>query len=233
MARCVAPAVELWLRSQLDAITALTLQLESDNGQLLSGFLPQVTLKAEQAVYRGLHLSQITLVGKHIRVNLGAMLRGHAFHLREPVPIEIELCWRHSDVQQSLGSALLQAGLLDVLQAIVGDQIQAVLGDAPRETWTLRSQHLILETNRLCLSAQLTADAACLPLALRTGLALATPQTLVLVNPEWLPSVKARRGLPLRDFDGYGFDLGPQVALHALTLTPEAILCQGQLTIFP
>jgi len=54
--------------------------------QILHGTIPRVSILARHAVYQGLHLTQIQLVGEGIRTNLGQVL-GQPLRLLEPVPV--------------------------------------------------------------------------------------------------------------------------------------------------
>jgi len=52
-----------------------------------------LSILAHHAVYQGLHLTQIQLVGEGIRTNLGQVLRGQPATL-EPVPVLVSCCCR-------------------------------------------------------------------------------------------------------------------------------------------
>ena len=62
ISRLLPPAIRLWLHSQLDQLEGLGFQLEGKDRQILSGHIPQVRLSAQQAVYRGLHVSQVAVL---------------------------------------------------------------------------------------------------------------------------------------------------------------------------
>ncbi|MEL6163726.1 MAG: LmeA family phospholipid-binding protein, partial [Cyanobacteria bacterium J06628_3] len=58
----LAEAIKLWLRTQVSHIEQLQLDIQARNRQILSGYIPSVSIVAEKAVYQGLHLSKIDLV---------------------------------------------------------------------------------------------------------------------------------------------------------------------------
>ncbi|HEY9654505.1 MAG TPA: hypothetical protein V6C50_03360, partial [Crinalium sp.] len=68
---------------------------------------------------------------------------------------------------------------------------------------------------------------------IRTGLRLSNGNQLHLDRPHLLPHANARQGFPLRDLDGFAFDLGSEVALQTLSLQVGQISCQGQIMVTP
>lgn len=234
--RVLEPALQLWLRSQVESVSSLEVHLEGGDRQILSGYLPTVQLKTQKAIYRGLHLSQIELNGSNLRINIGQILKGKSIRLLEPVPIDLSVSLHAEDAQASLHSALFQSAIIDALLMLVGEQIADALGQTvPSEHLVLHDPILLLSDNALRFSAQLSTQLGdrSIPVALKTSLLLSNPHTLVLDRPEWLPTPHAKRGLPLRDLQGYSFDLGPEVQIRTLAIAPEGILVQGQMTLLP
>jgi hypothetical protein len=234
--RVLEPALQLWLRSQVESVSSLAVHLEGGDRQILSGYLPLVQLNAQKVVYRGLHLSQIEVSGHNLRINIGQILKGKSLRLLEPISIDLKVGLDAVDAQASLQSALLQAAIVDALQMLVGEQISDVIGPdfAPGDL-ALNDPNLSLSENSLRFSAELNTRAGnkSVPVALQTALSLDNPHTLTLDRPEWLPTRNAKRGLPLHDLDGYTFDLGPQAQIQSLRIAPDAIAIQGQMTVLP
>ncbi|MGB8701568.1 MAG: DUF2993 domain-containing protein, partial [Thermosynechococcaceae cyanobacterium] len=133
ISRVLEPALQLWLRSQVESIDTLAVHLESGDRQLLSGYIPQVRLTAQNAVYQGLHLGHVKLCGQNLRINLGQVLKGKPLQLLDPVPVDLEVRLQSTDVQASLASGLLQEAILAVLQTLVGEQIAVLFGTEPQE----------------------------------------------------------------------------------------------------
>lgn len=236
IARVLAPAVQLWLRSQLTQVEDLQVKIEAGDRQLLSGSIRQVTLSARKAVYQGLHLSQIHLIANAIRVNLGQMLRGKPFQLMEPIPVEGELLLQQEDLNASLQAPLLANAVLEFLVALLkSDNATDLAPEAlvPQEL-NLQNPKIVIEADQLLLSVTLLSQSGdTTAIVLRTGLALASPQVLHLVKPQWLPHLQAKRGFALHDLDGMKFDLGAETWLQELTLSGGQILCRGKLLVTP
>jgi hypothetical protein len=234
--RVLEPAIQFWLRSQVESVSSLGVHLEGGDRQILSGHLPLVQLNAQKVVYRGLHLSQIELSGHNFRINIGQILKGKPLHLLEPISIDLNVLLQAEDAQASLHSALFQGAIIDALQLLVGEQISDALGqEVSPEALTLHNPNLLLSDNRLRFSAELRTREGdkSVPVALQTSLAISSPHSLTLEHPEWLPTAHSKRGLPLHDLDGHTFDLGPQTQIQSLLITTEGLSIQGQMTIFP
>ena len=67
--RILPAAVRLWLKSQADQIEALSIDLSGRDRDLLSGYIPGVVLDAEKTIYRGIHIGNLHLSAKDIRIN--------------------------------------------------------------------------------------------------------------------------------------------------------------------
>jgi hypothetical protein len=236
IASVLAPAVQLWLRSQLAQVEDLQLKIEAGDRQLLTGSIRQVTLSARKAVYQGLHLSQVHLIANTIRVNLGQMLRGKPFQLLEPIPVEGELLLQQEDVNASLQSPLLANAVLEFLITLLKSDNATDLAPEALEPQELNLQNptILLEAGQLLLSVTLCSKSGeATTVVLRTGLALASPQELQLVDPTWLPHLQAKRGFTLHDLNGFKFDLGAGTSLSELTLTTGQVVCRGRLLVTP
>jgi LmeA-like phospholipid-binding len=244
--RVLEPALQLWLRSQAESVSGLQVHLEGGDRQILSGYLPQLQLQAEQVIYKGLHLSKIELSGHNLRINIAQVLKGKALKLLDALSIDLNVAIHAEDAQASLHSPLFQGAIIEALQVLVGEQIANALGqDIPSQDLMLDNPHLSLSENTLRFSTVLRThqgdhcapgvrsapSVRAVPIALQTALLLSNPQTLELSHPEWLPTPQSKRGLPLHDLHGYTFDLGPQVQLQTLLITSTGIFVQGQMTI--
>ncbi|TVQ54293.1 MAG: DUF2993 domain-containing protein, partial [Spirulina sp. DLM2.Bin59] len=197
----LSPAVALWLRSQLDHVDNLQIQITSKNQQLLRGQIPQVTLKADQAVYQGIHLSHGEITAQTIQINVGEMVKGKPFRLLAPVPVTGSVRLTVQDLQASLGSALLTQGLGEVIAQIIPPDIGLQLGAiaAPsRIVW----ETAILKPDGLQLQGQRTDGQGPRGIIFQSGLALANPQTLRLAP---IQLTLGATPYPLPDFE---LDLG-------------------------
>lgn len=231
ISKVLAPAVRLWLRSQVEQVEVLHVQIESGDRQILSGCIPKIDLSAKNAIYQGLALSQIQLTGQNIRVNAGQVVRGKPLRLLEPIAIRGSVLLEAGDLNSSLNAPLLKAGVTEFLQTLLKSGAAGVSSDRDLNLQNLSIQ---LRSNLVVLGADLISDSGtATPIAIRTGFNLAAPNLLKLVNPQWLPHATAKRGLPLSDLDGYTFNLGDETEIQELTIEPEKVTCVGKLLVLP
>jgi hypothetical protein len=223
IAPVVSAAVQFWLRSQLDHVENLQVKIESGDRQFFSGCIQQVTLAAQKAVYQGLHLSQVDLVGEKIRVNLGQVLRGKPLRLLEPIPVTGNVRLQEADLNASLQAPLLANAVSEFLLVLLKANPE-LLGDLVSEDQASEFQNF---------TATLTSGSNTIPIAIRTGLQVENDRELKLVNPEWLPNFTAKRGFAIAELNGYTFDLGSETTLQKLNLEAGQIHCQGSITIIP
>ncbi len=234
ISKVLASAVGLWLRSQVEHIEDLEVDVEAGDRQILSGCIPQVGLSACRAVYQGLHLSQVRLTGQNIRINLGQILRGKPLCLLEPIRVEGTVMLQQADLNASLTAPLLANGVTEFLLTLLS---ASDLGEVPLDSeprLNLQNLEIMLDAELVTLSASLiSVSGNVTAIAIRTGFALASPHELTLVNPQWLPHATAKRGLPLSDLEGYTFDLGAETQIEQLTLEAGQIICQAKLLVSP
>jgi LmeA-like phospholipid-binding len=230
ISRMLAPAIQLWLKSQVEQVEQLHVQIQARDRQLLSGTIPQITLLAEQVIYQGLHLSAVDLTGDNIRVNLPQVLQGKALQLLEPIAVQGTIQLSEAGLNQSLTAPLLATAV----KLFLLDLLRSGAIDAPDSPdLDLQNLQLRLMPDQLTLRADLISQTGnATEIALRSGLELPQPNQLCLTNPQWLPHFNAKRGLPLQDLDGYAFDLG-DTALTELTIAQGQIRCVGQLRVQP
>ncbi|WP_181357501.1 DUF2993 domain-containing protein [Stenomitos frigidus] len=239
----LSPAVRLWLRSQLEHVDDLQLTIEAGDRQILSGRISGVSVSARNAVYRGLHLSQVSLIGEQICTNFAQVLRGKPLRLTQAFPIAGDVLVYEADLNQSLQAPLLAQGVIEFLLTLLRSDEPAqgdttVEGDdlmqhTPQDI-QLKDPQVLLGEGYVTLAATLvTVSKQPTTVIIRTGLRLSKGNQLHLDRPHWLPHAKARQGMPLRDLDGFAFDLGADVSLQRLSLEPGQIRCQGQIMVTP
>jgi hypothetical protein len=231
----LSPAVGLWLRSQLEHVEDLHLTIEAGDRQLLSGCISRVVVSARNAVYRGLHLSQVSLVGEQIRTNLAQVVRGKPLRLLKAFPIVGDVLLYEADLNQSLQAPLLAQGVIEFLLTLLrSDGENDELSQRTPQEIRLQDPKVILGDGLVTLSATLaTVSGQPTSVVIRTGLRLSNGNQLHLDRPHLLPHANARQGFPLRDLDGFAFDLGSDVALQTLSLQLGQISCQGQIMVTP
>ncbi|MGL5079543.1 MAG: LmeA family phospholipid-binding protein, partial [Waterburya sp.] len=92
------------------------------NRQILQGYIPQVLLTCNRAVYQGLFLQQVEVKGTNIGFNLPEVLNKKPLQLLEPIVVDFKVSLDATDLQASLASPLLQSGLNDLWQMILSAQ---------------------------------------------------------------------------------------------------------------
>lgn len=229
ISQVLSPAVQLWLRSQVEQVESLQFRILGGDRQLLSGHIPMVSIAASRAVYQGLHLSQLQLEGTSIRVNLSQVIKGKPLRLLEPVPVEGQLLLLGSDLQASLQSPLLSNALTELLSTFLKSNGVTNSIDALKDR-QISWQNVDIDQGQLTLSGTLTdAVGQTTPVVIRAGLQLATPQVLRL-HP--LQIQLSSTSSPV-NLDGFQVDLGSEVDLQELALTPGQLMCRGRLTVLP
>ncbi|MEY2834079.1 MAG: hypothetical protein RLZZ574_3339 [Cyanobacteriota bacterium] len=225
IAKLLSGAVKLYLRSQVEAVEALQVKILGKSKQILQGYIPQVLLSCDRAVYQGLHLSQVQLNGRDIAVNLPEVIKRQPLKLLEAVFVEIQLRLGAADLQASLDSALLQSGLSDLWQMI----LTAQNNDDSQELTQLKVewQTIAIANNQLNFAGiYQDASGETRTIALSTGIDLANAHTLCL-SPlnitSNLSSDSLKRQLEI--------DLGTDIALQELAIESEQILCRGKIRI--
>ncbi|MEE3717203.1 DUF2993 domain-containing protein [Tumidithrix elongata RA019] len=98
------PIIKLWLRSQVEAIQNLEINVEGSSRQILQGNILQATVSAEHIIYEGLHVSGINLKANEIHLNIAQILKGESLKLLQPIAVCMDATLEASDFQQCLSS---------------------------------------------------------------------------------------------------------------------------------
>lgn len=225
----LSPALRLWLRSQVQQVETLHFQILGGDRQILTGHIPGISIQASNAVYQGLHLSRIQLEGSNIRVNLGQVIKGQPMRLLEPVPVTGQLLLLESDIQSSLGSALLSNALRDLLSTLLAsDNTTNNTDDLPDKTMSW--QKIILDPGQFTLFGTLTTTTfETTAVVISAGLNLVSPRELLLHSIQ----IQINPNQPPQNLEPLNIDLGPEVALQELTLSAQQLLCSGSLKVIP
>jgi len=231
----LTPALRLWLRSQVEQVEDLQVLIEGGDRQLLQGLVPRLTLTARDVVYDGLYLSRVRLVGRGIQVNFRQILRGKPLQLSRTIPVQGEAVLTEADLNDSLQTPLLTTLLSDILVHLLRAGIAPDLVDPnSKKPIVLDNFEARLQEGRITLAAELVAatQGTNFPLALRTGLRVVGDRQLRLDQPEWLPNLRAKRGLALDDLDGYPVDLGTDVQVQDLILEEGRLIFRGRFNVY-
>ncbi len=225
----LSPAVRLWLRSQVEQVEALEFKIVGGDRQILTGHIPRITIEASSAIYQGLNLSQIQLEGTDIRVNLGQVLKGKPLRLLEPVPVVGQLLITESNLQASLQAPLLSNALTEFLYTLLETAERINLVDSLKDK-EISWQQIAINPSELTIFGTLTDVATNItPVVIRTGIQLVTPHELRLNSLQ----IQMQPMLPPINLDSFQTDLGSEVDIQELTLTPGQLICRGRLNVIP
>lgn len=237
--------MKLWLRSQVEQVDALSLTLEGRDRDILSGYIPGVSVSAAQAIYQGIHIGQLQLSAQDIRINIGQVVRGKPLRLLKVFPVLGEVSLTADDLNASLASPLLGQGLRDFWRSLIqiptlAQQVQTRYGSAATaQDMTLYSAEIRLGEQRLGLRffPKVDEQQAKQPVILGTGLSIISGSILQLDSPHWLPSLESlsdmSQGEPIAELQDFRWNLGSDTRLSDLVLRPEVLLCKGQISVNP
>ena len=222
----LSPAVRLWLRSQVSEVKELSVKIEGSDRQILGGRVPKVAIAASGAVYQGLHLTDVSVSGTNIRINLGQVIKGKPLRLLEPIPVVGLARLKEADLNTSLSAPLLANALSDFLLPLLG---LANAGNSQQQL-NLQNPQVKIEAGKLTLKAGiLSNNGEQVSFLLRTGLGLASCHELLFEKPE----VEISQGLSSGNLESFKLDLGSEVELEELTLTPGELICRGGIRVLP
>lgn len=231
ISRVLAPAVRLWVRSQLEHVEDLHLEIEAGDRQLLGGGISRVTAAASKAVYRGLHFSQIQVAGQDIQTNLGQVLRGKPFRLLAAFPVCGEVTLTAADLNASLTAPLLADAVTDFLLTFL--QQAAPSAAAPLTPAAhLQDVKVQLGDDELTFTALLATSTTTTPIAIRTRLSIKKGNLLKLEGFQYQSSV-AELVASADCKTNFTIPLGSDVHLETLSVQAHQLRCQGKITVTP
>ena len=221
--KLLSGAVKLYLRSQVERAIDLQVKIGGTSKQILRGYIPEVWLSCNQAVYQGLYLNQIQLHGTNIAVNLPEVIKKQPLKLVEPILVDIALKLSAADLQASLTSDLLQSGLTELWQMILAAQDSTELDQAVVEWQKIKlvNDSLVLHGRYEDMSGE---DKK---LTLTTNINL-REQHILCLAPLKIASNSLKNGELERQLE---IDLGTDVAIANLTIETGQILCSGKIRV--
>jgi hypothetical protein len=220
--KVLAPAVKLWLRSQVEQVADLQLHIAGGDRQILSGYIPQVTLFTSRALYQGLHLQQINLTAENIRVNLGQVIKGKPLRLLEPIRAQGELLLSEDDLNASLNSKLLISGLNEFFQIL----LKAAGTNSPTvQNQEIHWQQITVDGNQIHLQGSLLDTNSAI--VITTGVRITNGNQLHLDNPQ----IQGNLGLNSPNLASLSIDLGSDVEIQELTLSHGQLICRGSISV--
>ncbi|MEO0768514.1 MAG: DUF2993 domain-containing protein [Cyanobacteria bacterium J06649_4] len=240
-------AVRFWLRSQVEQIGELSIELAGRDRQLISGYLPRVAVAADEAIYKGIHIGKVQLSAEDIRLNVGQIIRGKPLRLLKEFPVLGSVELSAVDLTQSLTSPLLVEGLLSFWKSLIwlpafAQDVEARYGELPlQDSMRLHNPQIQLGEGCLGLSfyPAVNEERASFPIVLGTGLSVVSEHFLQLDSPYWLEHLgdledRSQVHANLIDaLQGFRLDLGVDTQLSELSLQTSLLSCCGQLMVKP
>lgn len=219
-------AVQLWLRSQVESVGELQVQIHGGDRQILQGVIPQVSLWGSGAIYQGLHLRTLELQGSGIQINLRDILRGKSLRLQDPVPVVVRLHLREADLNASMRSPLLA----NAFTPLFFPQLVSALSWESEPTLTWEGATIQSSEETLTLRGTLNAPSQAIqPFLLQTGLQLGNSSELHFLNP----TIQMLSDSTIIPLETVILPLGSDVTLSELSFTQSGLICHGQLTVVP
>ncbi len=218
------PLVAAWIRSEVENVDNLQVQIAGSDAQILSGHIPRAQVAGENLSYQGFQVSQLQIRGQDIRLNVNEAVQGRKpLRLLAPVPVHVSLRLTEADLNRTLQSPLIQSQLAQArVQLPFGNQSVPFLISQPKVN---------LEPGRLRIQAYLTTpEGTAIPITMRTGLKPQNQNQLLLVNPVW---VSEGQEIPVPGLADFPIQLDAGVRIDRLELQAGQILYEGMLTIYP
>ncbi|MEB3212314.1 MAG: DUF2993 domain-containing protein [Leptolyngbyaceae bacterium] len=248
ISRLLTPAIRLWLNTQIERAEQLDIAITASDRQILKGSLPQACITAKDVVYKGLSLSSIAVVAQNIRTNGLSVMRGKAFRLLAPVPIDIDLMLTEAHLRESLAAPLLADAVDELLQRIVMDCLGHSVEDGADKNTQFRSPpqpmrsepmqslshpDILLTPGRLMLRSHLSVGDRPSRVQLDTGLKLHTPNTLMFENPQLSVEGDSIKGRSLEKLNQFSIPLGDTTVMERLEIQHSSLFCCGQILVMP
>ena len=107
----LTPLIKLWLRSQVESVNILQLQITGKDGEILKGLIPSAAITATGVIYQGLHLSSLALTSSQICLNAPQIIQNQPLRLLEPIQVSLDLKLTPQDLKQCFETALITNAL--------------------------------------------------------------------------------------------------------------------------
>lgn len=227
ISRFLNPAIKFWVRSQLQEIETLNIEIHGGDRNILRGKIETVFLQAEKANYQGIYINHALVKTEEIAVNLGGILRGKPLKLLHPILAQGELKLQKNDLNKSIKSELLTQGLIDLVALLLEHKAinnpQQIL-----EQYNFNWQDITLFTDKFILTGIIeNKKAEKNTIIITAGLRLKNDHTL-LFNPIEIQGLFTSEIMVI---DSFEVDLGNEVAIASLIINEEELFCQGKIKI--
>ncbi|ESA35832.1 hypothetical protein N836_09905 [Leptolyngbya sp. Heron Island J] len=237
ISRVLPVAVKFWLQTQLDEIGELKFEIQATDRQVLSGHIPGIALSAQQAVYQGVQITDVTVHASDININIGQVLRGKPLRLKQPFPIAGHVAFDGDALEASSTESILAAGLLDFWQtllakAAVAAEVATHYGSevAVLKDPTLSQYQSKIQTLGTDLGLHLVRNGQS-EVGLRGAIAVDQGHILRLVTAEWC--LASGESVPSAALSNFCWNLGEQTDLQSLQVQDDQLTCQCKIMVQP
>ena len=237
ISRVLPVAVKFWLQTQLDEIGDLKFEIQATDRQVLSGHIPGIALSAQQAIYQGVQITDVTVQASDIKINIGQVLRGKPLRLKQPFPIAGQVAFDGDALEASSTESILADGLLDFWQTLLAKPEVAaeVATHYGAEVAALKEPSLSqyqskIQTSGTDLVLHLVRDGLS-ELALRGSIEVDQGHILRLTTAQWCLSPGAF--VLSAALSNFCWNLGEQTDLQSLQIQDEQLTCQCKIMVQP
>lgn len=221
----LSPLVAAWIRTEVDQVENLNVQIAGADADILNGVIPQASISGTDLLYQGFQVNQLQLTGQNIRLNVGDAIQGQPLRLLAPVPVQVNLQMTENDLNQTLSSPAIQEQLAQA-------QVSLPIAAGQEVPFLISDPNVTLEPNRIRIEANLSLSAGePLPVTLTTGLTPQNQNQLLLTDPNWVTA--EGQILPIPGLEQLLIQLDPDVRIDRLELQQGLLHYEGQLMIQP
>ncbi len=226
VSRFLSPALKFWLKSQLEQVEELKVQITGGDRQIITGKIPQAYVAAAQIIFRGLHLTEVELSANEIMINIGQIIKGKPLKILKPFPIFGNLKLLQSDFNASLQSPLLAQAIIEFLVPLLPPDF---LEDI-KQPINLYDQVAEISQGQLNFFVNMLSKFdEKISLTIHSNFKLGSSCELLLENLDLQISQQ-----PTYNFSNQiKIDLGSDVELQELTLDSGQFICRGCLIVKP
>jgi len=225
--KLLSTAVKFYLRSLVSQVEDLQVKIIGKNSQILKGYIPEVFLSCQRAVYQGLHLREVIINGTDIAINLPEVLKKKPLRLLEPLIVDLQVSLNENDLNASIDSDLLQSGLSDLWQIILSKS-QITLDNWQLVDIPIEWNQIAIANNQLNLLGTYQDNTGKdHNLNVSTEINLSNSHTLSLFPLKISNNINCIDQLT----EKLEIDLGQDINIEKLIVESEQILCLGKITI--
>lgn len=221
----LSPLLAAWIRTEVDAVENLNVQISGADADILNGVIPQASISGSNLRYQGFQINQLQLAGQNIRLNVGEAIQGQPLRLLAPVPVQVSLVMTEADLNQTLSSPTIQ-------QQLAQAKVSLPLAAGQEVPFLISDPNVTLESERIRIQANLSlSDGEPLPVTLTTGIEPQNQNQLILTDPNWVTA--EGQALPIPGLEELLIQLDADVRIKRLDLQQGQLHYEGQLTIQP